>query len=177
MSLLSILLNDFVPKVKTGDDVASGQVIATKKGIGKNIEINICETLDIKPGKAVKIILKRPGERVEEGELIAAKKGKLGIGGKGIRSKVKGTVFKIDEDLGILYIRVRQEGKEEEIFSPVDGVVDLCDNKKIVIKTDKDAILADKVSGIGIVWAQSFLLGKDGVDPADINGKIKGKII
>src|SRR3989344_820956 len=178
MSLLSILLNvGFVPKVKTGDAVISGQVIATKKGGGKDIEVNIAETLDIKPGEAVKFILKRPGDRVEEGGLIAAKKGTLGIGGKGIISKVTGTVFKIDEALGVLYVRTIQKDKEEDIFSPVDGVVELCDNKKIAIKTDKDAILADKVSGIGTVWAQMLLLGKGGVDPSDINGKIRGKII
>ena len=177
MSLLSILLNGFVPKVKTGDTVVSGQVIATKKGRGKDIEINVAETLDIKPGEVVKFILKRPGDRIEEGGLIAAKKGKWGRGGKGIRSKVTGTVFKIDEDLGILYIRVSQEEGKEDIFSPVDGVVELCDNKKIAIKTDKDAILADKVSGKGVVWAETILLGKDEVDPSDLNEKIKGKII
>src|SRR3989344_6854141 len=108
MSLLSIPLNGFIPKVKTGDEVVSGQVIAAKKGREKDIEINVSEVLDIKPGEAVKFILKKPGDKVEEGGLIAAKKGALGIGGKGIRSKVNGTVFKIDEDLGILYIRVNQ---------------------------------------------------------------------
>ena len=192
MSLLSILLNGFVPKVKTGDTVVSGQVIATKKGRGKDIEINVVETLNIKPGEVVKFILKRPGDRVEEGGLIAAKKGTLGIGGKGIISKVTGTVLKIDEDLGIVYIRssqtrfdsARRDYRGEDIFSPVDGVVELCDNKKIAIKTHKDAILADKVSGKGIVWAQTILLGKAeadpdsiGVDPSDLNGKIRGKII
>lgn len=184
MSLLSIPLNDFIPKVKTGDGVVSGQVIATKKGKGKDIEINVAETLDIKPGEAVKFILKRPGDRVEKGGLIAAKKGTFGIGGKGIRSKVYGTVYKTDKDLGILYVRVRREDEEEDIFSPVDGVVELCDNKKIAIKTDKDAILADKVSGNGIVSAEMVLLGKDEVDPdsievdpSEINGKIRGKII
>ena len=185
MSLLSIPLNDFIPKVKTGDSVVSGQVIATKKGRATDIEINVAETLDIKPGEAVKFILKRPGDRVEKGGLIAAKKGTFGMGGNGIRSKVYGTVIKIDEDLGILYVRARQarfdsarrEDEEEDIFSPVDGVVELCDNKKIAIKTDKDAILADKISGNGIISAEIILLGKDEVDPSDINGKIKGKII
>src|SRR3989338_3090824 len=177
MSLLSLPIYDFIPKVKTGDSVVSGQVIATKKGRATDIEINVAETLDIKPGEAVKFILKRPGDRVEKGGLIAAKKGTFGMGGNGIRSKVYGTVIKIDEDLGILYVRVRQEDEEEDIFSPVDGVVELCDNKKIAIKTDKDAILADKISGNGIISAEIILLGKDEVDPSDINGKIKGKII
>ncbi len=189
MSLVSILLDvGFISKVKTGDTVVSGQVIATKKGRRKDIVINVAETLGIKPGEAAKFILKRPGDRVEEGKLIAAKKGTLGIGGKGIISKVTGTVFKIDENLGVLYIRANhvqfdaassasQDEGEEDIFSPIDGVVELCDNKKIAIKTDKVAILADKVSGIGIVWAETILLGKDEVDPSDINGKIRGKII
>src|SRR3989344_8621313 len=162
MSSLSILLNDFVPKVKTGDDVVSGQVIATKKPAslasqpacqaeqggqgesvaggerGKDIEVDVAEVLDIKPGEAVKFILKRPADRIEEGGLIAAKKGVLGIGGKGIRSKVTGTVFKIDEALGVLYVRTIQKDKEEDIFSPVDGVVELCDNKKIAIKRSEE---------------------------------------
>ena len=181
MSLLSILLvNGFVPKVKTGDDVVSGQVIATKRGRGKDIEINVCETLDIKPGEAVKFILKRPGDKVEEGGLIAAKKGTLGIGGKGIVSKVCGTVFKIDEDLGILYIResqTRLDPAGEDIFSPVDGVVELCDNKKIAIKTDKNAILADKVCGKGIIQGQLVLVNEGKVEAQDLKSEIGEKII
>ncbi len=200
MSLLSIPLDvGFVSKVKTGDKIVSGQVIATKKISAKDIEVNVPETLNIKPEEAIKFILKKPGDRIEEGALIAAKKGAFGMGGNGIKSKVNGTVFKIDEELGIIYVRTIQNnfelstrvGEEEDIFSPVDGVVELCDNNKIAIKTEKDAILADKATGTGIISAEAILLGKDevdsdstpiksgsiGVDPVEVNGKIVGKII
>src|SRR3990167_6130955 len=145
MTLLSILLNGFVPKVKTGDKVIVGQVIAERN-------------------------TKRWDEKGDLGKLLGVSPQK---------------VSKYDGETGFIYIRGRREDAEtENLFSPVDGVVELCDNKKIVIKTDKEAILADKVSGKGIVWAETILLGEDevgpdsiGVDPASINGKIRGKII
>ena len=178
MILLSIPLGEgFFPKVKKGENVVSGQVIAAKKSTGKDIEINICETLGIKPQEILKFTLKRPGDRVEEGELVAAKKGALGIGGNGILSKATGTVFKIDEALGILYVRTTQKDKEEDLFSPVDGTVELCDNKKIALKTNRDAILADKVCGKEIVAGQLVLVNKAKVESQDLDSKIRGKII
>lgn len=177
MSLLSILLNGFVPKVKTGDDVVSGQVIAEK--IEENDEKgDLGKLLDVSPAQVLRYLTKRPGDRVEKGTIVAKKRGALGIGAKKVESPIAGTVFKFDEETGFIYIRGNRENAQtENIFSPVDGVVELCDNKKIAIKTDKDAILADKVSGIGFIQAETILLGKDEVDSSDLNEKIRGKII
>ncbi|OGH15307.1 MAG: hypothetical protein A3H50_00900 [Candidatus Levybacteria bacterium RIFCSPLOWO2_02_FULL_37_10] len=185
MTLLSILLNGFVPKVKTGDKVIVGQVIAERNTKRWDEKGDLGKLLGVSPQKVSKYLTRRPGDRVEKGTVIAVKKGTLGIGTKKIESPIAGTVFKFDGETGFIYIRGRREDAEtENLFSPVDGVVELCDNKKIVIKTDKEAILADKVSGKGIVWAETILLGEDevgpdsiGVDPASINGKIRGKII
>ena len=178
MTLLSILLNGFVPKVSIGDKVIAGQVIAEKNTKRSDEKGDLGKLLGVSPQKVSKYLTRRPGDRVEEGTVIAVKKGSLGLGTKKIESPIAGTVFKFDGETGFIYIRGRREDAEtENLFSPVDGTIELCDNKKIVIKTDKEAILADKVSGRGIVQAEITLLGKDEIDPAGINGKIRGKII
>ena len=178
MTLLSIPLEeDFVPKVKTGDNVALGQVIA-ERTIENDERGDLGKLLGVSPGQVLKYLIKRPGDKAEKGTILAVKKGFLGIGGKKIASPITGTIFKFDEKTGFIYIRgEKKSANVENLFSPVDGVVKLCDNEKIVIKTDKDAILADRVCGKGIIQAQLVLIGNKEVDSQDLHGEIRGKII
>jgi len=179
MTLLSIHLEEgFVPKIKIGDDVSVGQVIAEK--IVENDEKgDLGKLLDVSPAQALRYLTKRPGDRVEKGTIVALKKGALGIGAKKVASPIAGTVFKFDEETGFIYIRGNRENAQtENLFSPVDGAVELCDNKKIVIRTQKSAILADRVSGKASAQAELILIDKAEVDPQeDLDKKINGKIV
>lgn len=178
MTLLSILLKvGFAPKVKTGNDIVAGQVIA-EKTLENDEKGDLPKLLGVSPQKVPRYLTKRPGDRVEKGTIVAFKKGALGIGAKKVASPITGTILKFDEETGFIYIRGgRKDAQTENLFSPVDGVVELCNNKKIVIKTNKDAILADRVCGKGIIQGQLVLIGKEEVDSQDLDGEIGGKII
>lgn len=145
MTLLPIILpQGFTPKVSTNDKVTPDTIIAEKESAKEEI-INV-SFLDEK--NLEKVLKKNIGDSIKEGDEIAARNGKLGIGAKKILSKYSGIITKIDKDSGDIYIRTGQ-GEEivEKIFSPVVGVVDICNNEKIVIKTDKDAIFAEDAVG------------------------------
>jgi hypothetical protein len=84
------------------------------------------------------------GDAVSEGEVLAEKKGRTWKSFKKLISQFSGTITKIDKTNGDVSIRSASGKRKfsETIISPVAGTVDFCNNEKIVIKTDQDAILA-----------------------------------
>jgi hypothetical protein len=145
MTLLPIILpQGFIVKVSINDKLTPDTVIAEKIS-GKNEVINL-SSLGLTQYE--KVLKKNIGDSVRKGEVVAVKPGKLGIGSKKITSDYSGIISKIDTENGKIYIKL--SGVEEEIeniFSPVVGSVDFCNNEKIVIKTDKEALIAK--DGIG----------------------------
>ena len=79
-------------------------------------------------------------------------------------SPVSGTVFSFDQNEGALVIRTADETETQDLFSPVDGEVSLCDNEKIVIKTDKSGILVLKATGEGKLEGELIALKGENID-------------
>lgn len=178
MTSLSIKLEKgFSPKVKTDDKVVAGQLLAEKNIAGSDHEIHIAKLLDVPSQEASRYLLKRPGDRVGEGTLVAVKKGALGIGGKKAVSPIAGTVFKFENETGILTIRSATESETQNLFSPVDGEVLLCDNEKITIRTQKGVIPALKVLGEGNFESELYIAKGDEVNSADLKNDLKGKVV
>lgn len=146
MTQLPIVIPDgFTPKVSVNDKLTPETVIAEKKS-GKTEIINL-SSFGIDSKNLQKSLKKNIGDNVKEGDIIAIKPGKLGVGGKKIVSKYFGTITKIDEKSGEIFIRNSVDEVSEKIFSPVVGIVDFCNNEKIVIKTDRETIIADDSLG------------------------------
>lgn len=175
MTLLPILLPDESRvEVSVNDKLTAGQVIAKKGGVSTEEIIHVSQSLNIPLKKFKNCLKKNLGDSIEEGEIIAVKKGHLGIGGKKLISKFSGTVINIDEGKGDVYIKTGSGRKEEEIISPVDGTVDFCDNEKIVVKTDGEVVLAQ--DGLGNEQTGE-LLYIENFDPNKLTGKISGRVI
>jgi hypothetical protein len=149
MTLLPVLLPEgYVAKVSANDKLTAGTIIAEKKSGGMEKIIHVSQILNFSPKDISKSLKKNLGDGILKGDVIAEKKGNLGAGSKKIISEFSGTIIKIDDSSGNLVIReTGEEQNLETIVSPVDGIVDLCNNEKIVIKTDKDTILAQ--DGLG----------------------------
>jgi len=99
----------------------------------------------------------------------------LGMGSKRLISEFSGTVIKLDEENGDLIIR--EAGGQESVqtlVSPVAGTIDFCNNEKIVIKTDKDAILAQ--DGLG-KEKEGELLHLENSQEESLTKEIEGKVI
>lgn len=176
MSSLSIKLEDgFSPKVKAGEKIVKGQVIASRITSADH-EINISNILGIAPSQVGKILVKKPGDRVEESSVVAIKKGALGMGGKKAVSPVAGTVFKFDEMSGTLFIRTSGESQSEDLFSPVDGEVVVCDNEKITLSVSKGVIVAKDAVGEGESDGQIYAFKNKTIEPEDVKLDVKGKI-
>jgi|SRR5882724_2361138 len=139
-SLPIVFPTGFSPVVNIEDTVTVGQLLAQK--IGKEEEvINIAQVLSIPLTKVKNVLKKNPGDAVAIGDVIAVKKGFLGFGGQTIMSKVAGTVSRYERHTGNLAIRTSYNALTQKLVSPVDGIIALCNNKKIVISTDKNVIV------------------------------------
>jgi hypothetical protein len=62
------------------------------------------------------------------------------------------------------------EGDTQKILSPIDGVVDLCDNDKILLKTEKDVIIGENGLGENAEGEVLLLIGesKNNSEPSPI---------
>ena len=162
-------------KVSANDTLTVGTIIAEKRSSGGEKIIHITSPLNSPPKNILKTLKKNLGDGILKGDIIAEKKGNLGMGSKKIISELSGTVIKIDEENGDLIIReAGEEESLETLISPVEGTVDFCNNEKIVIKTDKNAILA--LDGLG-QEKEGELLYLENAQEENLSSVIDGKII
>jgi hypothetical protein len=147
MTSLPITLPEgFFSIVTPGMTVTAGQVIAQKTAGVEEI-INIPQTLNVSRSQVKKVLLKNPGDKIEPGDTIALKKNLFGKQQGSIISSILGTVVKYERDTGNLIVRTENSVTASEIISPVDGIVDLCNNKEIVVRTEKAVTGGRVVSG------------------------------
>ena len=176
MTSLPISLPDgFIPSIQVGDQVAIGQIIATKQVRIEEI-INIPRQLSLKRSQVKKVLKKIPGEEVMEGDIIAVKKSFFGTKNIILRSRVSGTVTRYERDSGNLVIKTGSSAPTdvENIISPVDGKAVLCNNREIVIDTDKNTITGNKaVGGKG----EGVICKLETDDPYHLDSRTIGKIV
>ncbi len=162
---------NFTPIVKAGDVVSVSSPIAEKKAKDEVI-INLSEMLGVKSKNAGKYLLKNPGDEVRKEEVLAIVKGFWGQ--KTLRSRVHGTITRYERDTSNLAVRLSGFSANEKMLSPVDGVIDLCDNEKITIQTSKHAALGTKGIGMSAKGDVYFFREKDAYA---LTSEASGKII
>lgn len=178
MTLLPVLLPEgFVPKVSVNDKLTAGQIIAEKKEKGIEEVIHVFQILRVPPQKIVKTLRKNLGDSVSKGDVLAIKKGRLRLGTKKIISEFSGTIVKIDEEKGDVLIHTGVGDKNLiTIISPVDGIVDFCNNDKIVIKTERQTLLAKRAAGEE-ARGELFVLEDQEIDFSKITAEVAKKIV
>lgn len=179
ISLPVLLPLGFSPVVSEGSPVTLGQLIAHKTM--SEHRINIPKHLSIPLMKVKHVLKKVPGDDVDVDEVIAIKKGFLGLDKAVIRSRVQGKVIRYERDTGDLVIQTLASGLVQQVVSPVDGVVTLCNNEKIVIQTEKQVALGTKGSGPKIT-GEVFVLDESFAPEGrelfyHLDSRAKGKIV
>lgn len=175
MTALPITLSDsFSPVVNKGDTVIVGQIIAKHNSSAESI-INIPSGLSITIRQAKKAVKKIPGEKVQKGDIVAARSSFFG-GDTVLRSNVDGTVIRYERDSGNLVVKTTGQatGTSEPLTSPVDGIVKLCDNSEIVIDTDKNVLVGAVAIGN---TAQGEILVVNSADPYYLNASAIEKVV
>ncbi len=177
MTLLPILLPEgFVSKVAVNDKITAGDAvaIAEKQDLSEKT-VQVSQILGIEAPQIGKFLQKHLGDAIAKDEILAEKSGAFGKGTKKIISEFSGTIVKINTASGEVVIRGSEKAVSlKTINSPVAGTVDFCNNEKIVIKTDKDVILALDGSGEG---AQGEIRYFAVLEESSLGREIAGKII
>jgi thymidine phosphorylase len=150
ISLPIILSSGVVSTVKSGDSVKVGQVIATREAY-REYPINLASELSTSLEKARKYLVMNPGDKVEIGDVLAKKRGLFGFREVRVVSNVGGDIARYERNTGNLVIRSEADESAADIVSPVDGIVTMCDNDKIVLATEKDIFNGRKAAGENIL--------------------------
>lgn len=119
-------------KIQPGDTVHTGDVLAEKEALGE-IAINIPTVLRIPIKHSAKALRKNPGDAIEKGTILAAKKRTFGINEDIVVSQVDATFLRYERDTGTIIVIPQAKNDKpttgvEAIYSPIDGIVEVCDN-------------------------------------------------
>lgn len=107
--------------VQPGQRVAADTPVARTLLPGDPVTVNVAHRLGVDPGDVSSVMLKREGETVSEGEVIARTAGFFGLFRRELRSPADGTVEMISSVTG--QITLRKAPVPVEVRAYVDGVV------------------------------------------------------
>lgn len=132
--------------VKKGDTVSANTIVATTSLPGAVEPLNLAGKLGIPPSDIRDYLMKKEGDSVEEGEIIAQTKGFFGLFKTEVKSPIKGTLETVSDITGQLILRAPP--KKVEIDAYIDGVItEIIENEGVVVETV--ATFVQGIFGIG----------------------------
>ncbi|MEK9178397.1 MAG: hypothetical protein AAB801_01295 [Patescibacteria group bacterium] len=171
MILPITLPSGFEPKIKKGDKVAAGQILAESEK-SSSVAVNMALHLGVRGKKVKKYLKKNPGDAILSGEILAEKKGIFGS--RTVTSKISGTVSNFEESTGTLFL-LSSAATSQTIHSPVDGEVADIKEGEIELETERESVLG--LLSSGEISEGEILSVGDKLDYNEITDKIRGKIV
>lgn len=132
--------------VKAGDMVDFGTVVARTQLSGNPEIINAALLLGVEAEELPKYVTKKVGEKVAEGEVIAASRSLLGLLKKQVTSPIDGTIESISDATGQIIVRGMPVPVEIDAYIP-GKVVEILPGEGSVIETS--AAFVQGIFGIG----------------------------
>ncbi|MEX0621499.1 MAG: hypothetical protein WD187_00685 [Candidatus Woykebacteria bacterium] len=175
-----IILNRYYPGkcklvVKIGQSVGDTDIIGhCEVSAGRRL-IKIAHVLGVSGAAVQKYLTRRVGEKIYEGEILARRKGVLGLGKKEIKAPVDGLITEIDArgDLILQFLP-----KPVRLLAGASGKIKAVDDKKIAIET-----IATQIHGFVSIGKERegiiSIVGnpKEFILPTRITQEAKGKIL
>ncbi len=180
VSLPIPLPKDATVFVKQGEAVNKGQLLAKQEASDEHV-IHVAQVLHVAPHKVEGLLLRRPGDSLEKGDVIATKKKSMGFSKVKLLSNISGMITRLDSETGDLTVG-GEIGETKEIISPIDGVVQMCNNEQIVIDTNESIVQG--ISGFGKNAQGPIYVLPSVLTPADsqqlmiqLNSSITNKVV
>lgn len=131
--------------VEVGDSITNKTILA-KSSPNLHIEtIHIAKLLGIPNNKIAQYLRKQIGEKVQSGDILAAKKGLFSS--SIVRSPIDGKLVELDLARGILCISKKDEDENESLYSPVSGKITSISKSFIEIESDNLILKSEKAQG------------------------------
>jgi hypothetical protein len=172
----------FTPLVAVGDIVTTGQPLAARGVTSSTAIINVAHELSLPVHKVGKAIKKNPGDSVAPGDIIAVKKGFLGMGEQKVVSSVTGVVLTYERRTGEVTLKVdsEQDNDHETFPAPVAGRISMCDNGKIAIESGEEVSVTPSIEMKGNITAELVYLPYAEERPVPLHlltHELSGKIV
>jgi hypothetical protein len=145
--------------VRTGERVRASQKIARYPARGEVRVVNVANILGLENPDMARVMVKKPGDRVEAGEILAARRGVLPFWHKSCRSPVAGRLAAIGHGWGVIEVETSSNQEKSIDGSQAQpGMVDwlafiggqvtaVADHRSVTIETFGTYIVA--ACGVG----------------------------
>ncbi len=132
--------------VEVGQRVTADQIVARAEMPGNLHTVRAAQMLHVEPQELESYLVKRPGDRVEAGELVAETKGLWGLFRASLRAPMGGTLEEVSTVSG--HLRIREAPRRIEVLAHVAGrVVEVIEGQGAVIQAR--GALVQGIFGIG----------------------------
>lgn len=129
-----------------GDLVQARDVVARTYMPGDVTPVNLANQMSLSPGEVAGAMLKKVGERVAKGEVIARSKGMFGFFKTEFAAPASGTIESISDVTG--QVMIRGEPLPVQVLAYVNGkVVEVIPNEGVVVEAD--VAFAQGIFGVG----------------------------
>lgn len=108
-------------EVSVGQEVREGDCLAKTLVSKETLSFPLSSILHVSPKKVSWCLIKKPGEDIKKGDLVAFKKGFLGLFSKKFHSTIDGKIDRLDGESGDLFIKL--DPTEVPFLSDVTGRV------------------------------------------------------
>lgn len=164
--------------VKKGDVVTPDTIVAHTKIPGDPETVNLANKLGLEPSDLPDIMLKKEGDTITKGELIALKPGFFGLFKTPYHSPIDGTIDNISSITGQITLRGPAIPINVEAYIP-GKVVDIIEREGVVVETP--AALVQGIFGVGGErQGQLHMVAQNPeevLDGSKITPDMKGKVI
>ena len=132
--------------VGVGNEVAADTIVAQTSLPGDIMPVNLANVLAMPAGDVRECLLKKEGDSIEVGEVIARSKGVFGMFKKEYESKHAGTLETVSDTTGQLIIRGTPIPVQVAAYMP-GRVVEIIENEGCII--ENDVMYVQGIFGIG----------------------------
>src|SRR6185437_3558422 len=164
--------------VNVGDRVRSDQVVARAELPGKVFPINLANQLSVAPGEIKDYLIRKEGDVVEKGEILAENKPLIKWFKTEIRSPVAGTIESVSLVTG--QVLLRKPPRVLQLLAYVDGtIIETIPQQGVVVETACG--LVQGIFGIGGETSGEITMAVKGpnepLTPAHFTSTMKGKVV
>ncbi len=164
--------------VKKGEKVKAEDVVASTELPGNVHPVNVAGLLGVTPAELPTLMIKKEGDCVKKGEVIAETKGIFGIFKSKVNSPVDGEIESISSVTG--QVILREPPIPIQVLAYIDGeVVEIIKNEGVVIETT--ASFVQGIFGVGgeVIGTLKMAVGspEEELTPDKIPDDVKDKII
>jgi hypothetical protein len=149
--------------VRVGDAVAAEQAVARVEMPGNLHTIRAAQMLRVEPQEVESHLVRRPGETVAAGEVIARTAGLWGLFRSEVRAPIRGTIEEVNATSG--HVRLREPPRVVEVKAHIAGrVVEALEGEGAVVEAR--AALVQGIFGVGGERRGRLCMATQGPDDA-----------